>query len=272
MRLHSGAFTPSGLNRSLTRRSLRSRSSSMSLSPRSRSTLPMLQSQSAESHLGFLETRSETTRLKLRLHRLKSLKAALISQHSTAVSMMLKNEESLISAKSQAKKPVVNRTKDLEEAWKLLQMRLEAIQEARSKHLREIELYKQSVAERIGTLETRNTVLDLMRQQMAIYETQITNLTNEEKELEEKYRLELAVEIAAKGSFLQELHSIRSTEVSKLQSEARLRRRLQLLETVIPLPVDKKLEAEVESQHRSSRELLVRLKMKLRGSSGRMLR
>lgn len=244
----------------------------MSLSPRSRSTLPMLQSQSAESHLGFLETRSEAARLKLRLYRLKAHKAALLSQHSTAVSLMLKNEEALITAKSAVKKPLPNRAKDWEEAWSLLSLRLEAVQEARSKHLREIDLYKQSVAERIGTLETSNTVLDLMRQQMAIYETQITNLTSEEKEMEERYREELAAEGSAKAAFAKELHSIRSTEVAKLQSEARLKRRLQLLESITPLPKSKKLEAEAESQHRSSRELLVRLKMKLRGSSGRMLR
>ena len=225
----------------------------------------MLQSQRAESYLEYMETKTEATQLRAKLSRLKALKIALMSQHTMAVSIMVRNEEELMRVRVRKEKPETDKVKELDDTWQVLALRVEDIQEARAKHLRELELYKQSVAERIGALKTNNTVLDLMRQQMAIYETQITRGTKEETENEETYKQELSAHFSARSSLFTELRSYRSTEITYLTQFARLNRKLQLLQSIPPLPVAKKLENDAEAQQRSSRELLNRLKKKLKG-------
>lgn len=267
--------TPRSLNHSFVRNSGR-----LSLSPslrdgrvRARSSLPMLQAQSAESRMCSRELRITSAQLKHRLASLRKLKTALQRKHAAACTLMLRNEEALMKEKTKPPSDAPQKAETVKNTWGMVSAKVAAVQETRAKHLIEVQLFKQSADEKLGAEpEITSTVLELMRKQLALYETQIAAHTLEEKALEARFEKELSSATAELESVRSELSRLRKEQTRRSLQEMTLRRKLFLAESVPPVRNGAAALAALDQSSQSARDLLISLKIRLGSSSGRMMK
>ena len=233
----------------------------------------MLQAQSAESRMCSRELRNSSCQLKHRVKTLRAYKAALQRKHTAARSVMLKNEEALMREKMRPPSDTPNREKSLRDTWDTLKNKVKSLQEMRAKHLMEVQLFKQSADERLGAApEITSTVLELMRKQLLLYETQIAAHTFEEKALEERFAKEVCVAMEGEEKVRGELERLRKEGKRDWMREMVMKRRLLIAESV-PAPENGKIVTSAPDQSsQSTRDLLINLKIRLGSSSGRMLK
>lgn len=162
------------------------------------------------------------TELKARIEVLRQNKAKLLEKHKSFQSAILANEEEIVTYREQKLKTSSSQIRRLQELERIVTERVKMLQDVRSRHLREVDLYKRSCSNKWITAEP-------LRTEIQQFEVKLAAMTAEEREAAARYQASLAQSLEAVEHLQLELGQVR-------RKAGQGRGRLQLQETLESAP------------------------------------
>ena len=236
-------------------------------SARARSSIPILQTQSAESKAEFGEIKDASNALKARIQSLRAYKTALLQHHLDRQSSLLTNETELMRLKLTSHRstppPHPSKTDDTHDR---LTHHIRLLREIRTKHTREVSLFKRSAGDLLprSSLDG-HTVLSIVRNQLELYETQLVAKSEEEREAERRYLDALGKAKGEKMELRRQLEEGQRARMRELAAVTVLRRKEKMLGDAIKLRSQPKHTPD--NTHQSAQALLNNLKLRLTSPS-----
>lgn len=223
---------------------------------RAKSSVPILQTQSAESKNELVNTKTTYTALKARIQSLRAYKTALLQHHLARQSLLLTNETELMQLRLSP--PRSGSRQQCTDLPTRLSAALHSLHETRIKHIREVTLYKRSAVDRSPCT---GSVMQIVRTQGELYETQLETWSEEERQTLEKYALEVDRIEAEKTEIRRELEEEKKARMRELAAIGVLRRKEKMLEDALYLRSQHTFSND--TTHQSAQALLTNLKLRL---------
>lgn len=192
---------------------------------RARSSIPVLWTQSAGSRMEVAEIRVVTTGLKEKVQTLRLSKAKMLKMHSTYQDLLLTNEGEILELRAQRVKTAKATLGKIEEHGHTLSERIKALQDMRVRHLREVDLFKQSCR---GVGKWTAAVAEHLKVRLQHFEAQLSAHTVLEKEAAVRYQADLADLLVTKQTLETQLRLESQARSRELAASVHLRGRIRM--------------------------------------------